>query len=50
MLCYKRAVDIYSFFLGNRSEAVEEALHNIAMLHVALAKATKDATNDTASK
>ena len=31
MLCNKRAVDIYSFFLGNRSEAVEKALHNIAI-------------------
>jgi len=33
---YKRAVEIYTFFMGDKSEAAEKAWHNIGILHVAL--------------
>jgi tetratricopeptide (TPR) repeat protein len=42
LLSYKRALDIYSFFMGNKSEAVGKSLHNIAILHVAIAGSIND--------
>jgi hypothetical protein len=33
---YERAVEIYSFFMGDKSEAAEKAWHNVGILHVAL--------------
>lgn len=42
LLSYKRASDIYSFYMGSRSEAVGKSLHNIAILHVAIAGSIND--------